>query len=87
MYLLHTFVVFFMARWIDQHVLNLHNVHVALAVAVVSFLAFLPVAMLSHRWIEKPFLRRRVVYARPVPVVAVADPAATASGPDLARAA
>lgn len=87
MYLLHTFVVFFMARWIDQHVLSLHNVHVALAAAVVSFLAFLPVAVLSHRWIEKPFLRRRVVYAHPVPVVAVADPAATAPGPDLARAA
>lgn len=63
-YLLHTFVVFKLAVWIHTHVLALSNVYLAVAAAALSFVVFLPVAALSFRLIEAPFLRLRVPYLR-----------------------
>ena len=61
-YLLHSFVVFKMAQWVDERLFSLSNVHVSLPVAAICFLLFLPVGYLSYRFIELPFLRRRVPY-------------------------
>jgi peptidoglycan/LPS O-acetylase OafA/YrhL len=65
MYLLHGFVVFLAARWIHQHVVSLHDAHLALLASLLTFLALVPMAVLSYKWIELPFLRRRVIYAEP----------------------
>jgi len=61
-YLLHSFVVFKMAQWVDERLFSLGNVNVSLPVAAICFLLFLPVGYLSYRFIELPFLRRRVPY-------------------------
>lgn len=69
-YLLHSFAVFKMSQWINAHLFSLANVNLSLAVATVCFLLFLPVGYLSYRFIELPFLRRRVPYLqRPIPDV------------------
>jgi peptidoglycan/LPS O-acetylase OafA/YrhL len=66
MYLLHGFVVFLAARWIHQHVVSLHEPHLAMLASLMTFLALVPMALLSYRWIELPFLRRRMIYAEPL---------------------
>ena len=63
-YLLHFFVVFRLARAIDNHLVDLSNLYVALAFAVPSFLLMIPLAHLSFRYVEKPFLRFRKPYMK-----------------------
>ena len=62
-YLLHFFVVEDAARFIHSRVMDLSNFYVACAWAAVAFAAMYPVAWLSFRFIEEPFLRRRRPYA------------------------
>ncbi|HEX5354798.1 MAG TPA: acyltransferase [Aquabacterium sp.] len=62
LYLLHTFWVFSLARWIDQHVVSLGDPLVTAGAACVAFLVSAPVAALSYRLIEKPFLAARRAY-------------------------
>lgn len=66
-YLLHFFYVFALARWIDQHVLDLSNVYVACVFAALCFVASGLLGHLSYRFIESPCLRWRKPYLRPVP--------------------
>jgi peptidoglycan/LPS O-acetylase OafA/YrhL len=61
-YLLHFFFVFSLARFLHRYVLDLSNIYVALAAALVAFLATVPLGYASYRWIESPFLRRRSSY-------------------------
>lgn len=63
-YLLHFFVVFRMPAFIDRHLLDLSNRYVLLAMSLAGFLAMVPLAYLSYRFIEAPFLKYRVRYLR-----------------------
>ncbi len=69
-YLLHTFVVFRLAEFVDRHVLSLDNAPLALLAAFVCLVLFLPVAALSYKLIETPFLKRRLGYTVPKPELA-----------------
>jgi peptidoglycan/LPS O-acetylase OafA/YrhL len=62
MYLLHSFVVFKAARYIDTQIIDLSNVYLMLFFATLTFLLFVPVAYLSYRIIECPPMRFRVRY-------------------------
>ena len=64
-YLLHFFVVFAMARFIDRHVMGLSNFYVACGWSLLCFAAMVPVGRLCFDTIEKPFLRLRRDYTRP----------------------
>jgi peptidoglycan/LPS O-acetylase OafA/YrhL len=63
-YLLHFFFVFALAQWIHTHVLDISNFYVALPVAVLAYLAMIPVAYFSMRFIERPFLKLRRSYVK-----------------------
>lgn len=71
-YLLHFFVVFELARWIDARVMDLSNFYLACVWAVPAFLLTAAFSGLSYRWLESPFLRLRRPYAGP----RVAEPGA-----------
>lgn len=64
MYLLHTFWVFQAARWCQARIPEHWSPESAIALATLSFVMSVPVAMLSHRFVEVPFLRLRKVYAK-----------------------
>ncbi|HZP88047.1 MAG TPA: acyltransferase [Burkholderiales bacterium] len=61
-YLLHVFFVFEMARIVNQHIMWIADFYRALAWSVVCFLLMVPVAYLSYRYIEAPFLKLRRRY-------------------------
>ncbi|WP_158921491.1 hypothetical protein [Acidisphaera sp. S103] len=61
-YLLHTFVVFTLAEIANSYLPAMATWEVAEAVAVAAFVAVLPVAWLSYRFVERPFLRFRTNY-------------------------
>ncbi len=63
-YLLHFFFVFAVAQWIHIHIVDLSNFYVALPVALLAFLAMIPLGWLSMRFVERPFLRLRRRYVR-----------------------
>lgn len=63
-YLLHFSVVFTMADWINTHVVALTTFPLMLFFALISFLAFFPIAYLSYRVIELPPMRYRKAYKR-----------------------
>jgi peptidoglycan/LPS O-acetylase OafA/YrhL len=66
-YLLHTFIVFNIAEIASRHVPGIRTWEVSEAVALVMFCLFAPVAWLSYRWMELPFLRFRTRYTVPEP--------------------
>lgn len=61
-YLLHFFVVFRIAAFIDEHVMSLSNFYVALAWSGVCFAAMALPGWVSYRFVESPFLRWRKRY-------------------------
>ena len=61
-YLLHTFVVFGLAAILGRWVPTMATWEVAEAVALAVFAALFPVAWLSYRVVELPFLRHRMRY-------------------------
>ena len=61
-YLLHTFVVFDLPPIIARWVPGMATWEIAEAVALVTFAALFPVAWLSYRFVEMPFLRYRTRY-------------------------
>ncbi|WP_226467287.1 acyltransferase family protein [Luteimonas panaciterrae] len=62
-YLLHFFLVFKMASFVDGHIMQLSGrFYLACLWAVVCFLAMYPIGYLSYRLVEAPFLRRRRPY-------------------------
>jgi peptidoglycan/LPS O-acetylase OafA/YrhL len=67
MYLLHFFVVFKAAQFIDAHVMDLSSFYVACVWALVCFLALVPVCHLTFEYVEAPFLALRRSYVRPAP--------------------
>ena len=50
-YLLHFYFVFKVAQWIHAHVLDISNLYVALPVALLVFVAMLPIGYLSMRFV------------------------------------
>jgi len=62
-YLLHFFFVFAAAKYIHKNIMDLSNFYVACVWAFVMFLLMVPIAYLSFRFIEAPFLRYRRRYA------------------------
>jgi peptidoglycan/LPS O-acetylase OafA/YrhL len=63
-YLLHGFVVFRLARLIHERVMDISSVYVALPWAAAAFLAMMPIAWASFRYIEAPALRFRRLYIK-----------------------
>jgi peptidoglycan/LPS O-acetylase OafA/YrhL len=63
-YVFHFFVVFWLARQIDAHVVPLGQFLVALPIALLAFGLMLPIGYLSYRFIETPFLKHRRKYLR-----------------------
>jgi rhamnosyltransferase len=61
-YLLHTFVVFGLAKAISLYVPRMATWEIAEAAAFVAFVALFPVAWLSYRFVEQPCLRFRTKY-------------------------
>jgi peptidoglycan/LPS O-acetylase OafA/YrhL len=61
-YLLHFFLVFRVAKYIDTNLMDISNFYVALAWSIVFFLAMLIPGYLSFRFIERPFLKLRIKY-------------------------
>jgi peptidoglycan/LPS O-acetylase OafA/YrhL len=51
-----------MANFVDDWIFEISNVYIALMFAVPSFFLMLPIAYLSYRFIETPFLRFRTPY-------------------------
>ncbi|MDH5856416.1 acyltransferase family protein [Lampropedia aestuarii] len=63
-YLLHFFVVFAAAEFIDTHIMHIHNFYWALLWSFVFYGLMLIPAHLSYRWIEVPFLKYRKPYLK-----------------------
>jgi peptidoglycan/LPS O-acetylase OafA/YrhL len=68
-YLLHFFVVFRAARFVNEHVMNISNFYLACFWALVFFTLMVIPGYLSFRFIEAPFLKLRKPYVK-VPRVA-----------------
>lgn len=65
-YLLHYLPANLCARWLAG-LIDLSNFYVALAASAVAFIAFLPIAWLSWRFIETPATAFRTPYLKPTP--------------------
>ena len=65
-YLLHFFIVFQLPGLVTRNIMPIHNFYLAFAWSLVCFLLMMPIAWLSFRFIEAPFLafRRRYIVAR-----------------------
>ena len=61
-YLLHFFVVFRAARFVDVRIMDISNFYLACLWSVVFFLLMMPAGYLSFRFIEGPFLKLRKRY-------------------------
>lgn len=61
-YLLHFFFVFKLAAFINENIVSLKSPYMALLFSIPSFLLMIPIAYLSYRIIEKPWLRYRRKY-------------------------
>jgi peptidoglycan/LPS O-acetylase OafA/YrhL len=61
-YLLHFFVVFDAARFVNEKIMNISNFYLACLWSIVFFLLMVPVGYLSFRFIEAPFLKFRKCY-------------------------
>lgn len=63
-YLLHFFVVFRMANYINFHIVKLDNFYLAMLFDIPCFAAVAFAGFLSYTFFEKRFLARRTVYLR-----------------------
>ena len=63
-YLLHVFIVFWLARMINEKIMDISNFYVAVLWAAACFLLMYPVGYLSFRFIESPFLKHRKRYVK-----------------------
>ena len=65
-YLLHDYVAFDVARWANDYVPAMAAWEVSELFAIAVFAAFIPVAWLSYRFVEMPFLGFRTNYTRQI---------------------
>lgn len=63
-YLLHFFVVFKAASFIDSHITTISNIYIGIAWSAVFMVLMMIPGYFSHKYIESPFLRLRVPYIR-----------------------
>jgi peptidoglycan/LPS O-acetylase OafA/YrhL len=61
-YLLHPFFVYGLAATINNHVIELSNIYLALLFSPIALLVMIPLGWASYRIIESPFLRFRTNY-------------------------
>lgn len=61
-YLLHFFIVFRIASFINYNVLDLSNIYIAILVSIPCFILMIPIGYLSFRFIELPFMKFRTTY-------------------------
>jgi peptidoglycan/LPS O-acetylase OafA/YrhL len=61
-YLLHFFVVFRMARFINDRLIDISNFYLSCLFALICFILMAPVGYVSFRFIEAPFLKLRKRY-------------------------
>lgn len=61
-YLLHFFVVFKLASWLQVHVIDMSSFYVAVPMAILCFGLMIPLGYLSMKLVEAPFLRMRRSY-------------------------
>ena len=66
-YLLHFFVVFRAAKFINTHVVDISNFYLACAASAVVFCCMIPIGWLSWRFIEAPALSFRRPYLKIAP--------------------
>ena len=64
-YLLHFFVVFRVAKYVHEHVMDISNFYIGLVWATIFFISMVVPGYLSYRYLESPFLRLRVRYTKP----------------------
>ena len=63
-YLLHFFIVFRVARYINSNVMDISNFYIGLVWSIAFFIAMLIPGYLSFRFIESPFLKLRLKYIK-----------------------
>lgn len=61
-YLLHFFIVFRAARFVNEQLMDLSNFYLACLWSVVFFLLMVPIGYLTFRFVEAPFLQLRRPY-------------------------
>lgn len=61
-YLLHFFIVFHAARFINEHIMDISNFYLACLWSTIIFISLMPIGYLSYRYIESPFLKHRKKY-------------------------
>jgi peptidoglycan/LPS O-acetylase OafA/YrhL len=61
-YLLHFFVVFHAAEFVNERIMDISNFYLACIWSVIFFLLMMPAGYLSFRFIEAPFLKLRKRY-------------------------
>ena len=61
-FLLHFFVVFHISGFVNERIMDISNIYVACLWSTFMFLLMMPVAYLSFRYIETPFLKQRRRY-------------------------
>ncbi|KAB8144391.1 acyltransferase [Chloroflexia bacterium SDU3-3] len=66
-YLIHYFFVFKLAKFINDHIVQLDNFYIACLAAFFGLILMLPLGYLSYRCIEQPFLKFRKKYTLPLP--------------------
>lgn len=66
-YLLHFFVVFQMAAFVHERIMDISDIRLALPWALVGFVLMMPAGYLSFRLVEAPFLRLRRRYVAEEP--------------------
>ena len=64
-YLLHFFVVFDVARFVNERIMPITNFYLACAWSFLFLLCMMPIGYISFRYIELPFLRFRKNYILP----------------------
>jgi peptidoglycan/LPS O-acetylase OafA/YrhL len=69
-YLLHTFFVVELAEFVQRHLMDISNFYIALAWSFACFTLMIPIGFISFVYVERPFLRLRRVYTKPIAPVA-----------------
>ncbi|NKJ09775.1 acyltransferase [Rhizobium sp. SG741] len=63
-YLWHFYVVFFMADFVQRHIMNISYYYIGQVWALLCFLALVPFAFVSYQIFEKPFMNVGLSYSR-----------------------